>query len=152
MPVKKSKAEMLAEAKLEIRELAARIAEMEKQLKSVSDTKDYYSRLHSEAANKLEEMHILLMDSRLRRSQDLRRLSWKGVQLGCPLCQLASAARRPIMSIYQEWLDAKAAEAEAVAKRRAIEDQLTKHYNIQEAFEGTANFAADGYKVKWSRA
>ena len=52
------------------------------------------------------------------------------------------------MNLHEEWLAAKAAEAEAVAKRRAIEDMLVKQYGIDEGTEGTLNFATEGYKVK----
>jgi hypothetical protein len=52
------------------------------------------------------------------------------------------------MTLYQQWLTAKAAEAEATAQRREIEDQLVAQFGVSTALDKTANFEADGYKVK----
>lgn len=52
------------------------------------------------------------------------------------------------MSIYAQWLDAKQAEAEAISKRRDIEDQIVKQLGISEALDGTENREIEGYKVK----
>lgn len=52
------------------------------------------------------------------------------------------------MSLYQQWIDAKQAEADAQAKRREIEDELVKLLRISEALDGTENREAEGYKVK----
>jgi len=38
--------------------------------------------------------------------------------------------------LFQEWIDAKAAEQEAVKNRRLIEDKLVQGFEINEAFEG----------------
>ena len=51
------------------------------------------------------------------------------------------------MSLYQDWLNAKDAEREAVEARRVIEDMLIQHPSITEA-EGSSSFEAEGYKVK----
>lgn len=52
------------------------------------------------------------------------------------------------MSIYQDWIDAKEAERLAVEKRRDIEDQLIKQYQISEADEGSRSIKEAGYVVK----
>ena len=51
-------------------------------------------------------------------------------------------------NIYQQWQDAKAREAEATAERREIEDQLVAQFNVPSTLDKTANFEADGYKIK----
>ncbi len=52
------------------------------------------------------------------------------------------------MTLYQQWLDAKAAEKKIVADRRAIEDQIIKVFNIPKTLSNTQNVEADGYKIK----
>jgi hypothetical protein len=52
------------------------------------------------------------------------------------------------MTLYQEWLDAKAAEKKAMDERRSIEDKLVLSLNIPKTLDGTQNVEADGYKVK----
>jgi hypothetical protein len=52
------------------------------------------------------------------------------------------------VSIYQQWLDAKAAETAATKTRRDLEDAMVKTFNVAETLEGTLNFDADTYKVK----
>lgn len=52
------------------------------------------------------------------------------------------------MTIYQQWIDAKAEEAEATSKRRILEDQMVALLNVPSNLDKTANFEADGYKVK----
>ena len=52
------------------------------------------------------------------------------------------------MTLYQQWLDAKAEEKKIVADRRAIEDQIIKAFNIPKTLSNTQNFEADGYKIK----
>jgi hypothetical protein len=52
------------------------------------------------------------------------------------------------MTLYQQWLDAKAAEKKIVADRRAIEDQIIKAFNIPKTLSNTQNVEADGFKVK----
>jgi hypothetical protein len=52
------------------------------------------------------------------------------------------------MNIYQDWLAAKAEEAEATSRRRILEDQMVAHFNVPSNLDKTANFEADGYKVK----
>lgn len=50
--------------------------------------------------------------------------------------------------IINQWLEAKEAEAQAVANRRAIEDQLSEAFAVSESDEGIKTVAVDGYKVK----
>lgn len=52
------------------------------------------------------------------------------------------------MSLYRQWLDAKAAEKAAQDARRAIEDQLIQSLGVSEATEGSHKFDVDGYTVK----
>jgi hypothetical protein len=52
------------------------------------------------------------------------------------------------MILYQQWLDAKAAEKKIVADRRTIEDQLVKALSISKNLDGTQNVQDDGYKIK----
>ena len=52
------------------------------------------------------------------------------------------------MTLYQEWLDAKAAEKKAMDERRSIEDKLVKALGILDTLDGTQNIEADGFKVK----
>ena len=54
------------------------------------------------------------------------------------------------MSLFEDWLEAKAAEAEAVKRRRAIEDLMVDAYDIPLSHEGTMNVEAEGFKVKIS--
>lgn len=52
------------------------------------------------------------------------------------------------MTLYQEWLDAKAAEKAAMDERRSIEDKLVAELNIPKTLDGTQNVDVDGFKVK----
>jgi hypothetical protein len=52
------------------------------------------------------------------------------------------------MTLYQQWLDAKAAEKKAMDERRTIEDQLVADLGIAKTLDGTQNVEADGFKVK----
>ena len=52
------------------------------------------------------------------------------------------------MTLYQQWLTAKAEEAEATSKRRELEDQMVAQFNVPSTLDKTANFEADGYKIK----
>jgi len=54
------------------------------------------------------------------------------------------------MTLYQQWLDAKAAEKKIVAERRGIEDQIIKAFNIPKTLSNTKNVEVDGYKIKIS--
>lgn len=50
--------------------------------------------------------------------------------------------------LAKDWLDAKAAEAAAIEKRRIIEDELTKHLRFSDSCEGTQKLELNGYEVK----
>lgn len=52
------------------------------------------------------------------------------------------------MSLFQDWIDAKAAEAKAIKERRGIEDLLVKSFEVPEDFEGTKNIETESFKVK----
>ena len=52
------------------------------------------------------------------------------------------------MSIYQDWINAKAGEAAAIKQRREIEDKLVKQFDIPENLDGTKKIDADAYKIK----
>ena len=52
------------------------------------------------------------------------------------------------MSLYQQWLDAKAEEKKAMDERRSIEDKLVLSLGIPKTLDGTQNVEVDGYKVK----
>ena len=52
------------------------------------------------------------------------------------------------MSLYDDWIKAKADEAEATKRRRGIEDMLVKAFEIPENLEGTKNFEAESFKIK----
>lgn len=52
------------------------------------------------------------------------------------------------MSLFEDWLEAKAAEAEAVKRRRALEDLMVEAFTIPEDLEGTKNIEAGGFKIK----
>ena len=52
------------------------------------------------------------------------------------------------MSLYQQWLDAKQMEAHAIQARRAVEDQLVKHFKVPDDLDGTTTEIDGGYKIK----
>ena len=52
------------------------------------------------------------------------------------------------VSIYQQWLNAKAIETSAIKTRRDLEDAMVKSLGIAENLDGTVNVDADTYKVK----
>lgn len=52
------------------------------------------------------------------------------------------------MSLYDDWIKAKADEAEAIKRRRGIEDLLVKAFEIPENLEGTKNLEAESFKIK----
>lgn len=51
-------------------------------------------------------------------------------------------------NLYQQWLDAKQCERDAVDRRRAIEDQLADAMQITEGGEGITSLSEAGYKIK----
>lgn len=52
------------------------------------------------------------------------------------------------MTLYEEWLVAKADEKKAMDERRSIEDKLVISLGIPKTLDGTQNVEVDGYKVK----
>ena len=56
------------------------------------------------------------------------------------------------MNLYQQWMEVKAAEAEMTARRRAIEDEMTKSLQITEDWEGSYTMKDGGFKVNIKRA
>lgn len=52
------------------------------------------------------------------------------------------------MSLYEDWMKAKADEAEATKRRRALEDLMVKAFEIPENLEGTKNLEAENFKIK----
>jgi hypothetical protein len=52
------------------------------------------------------------------------------------------------MSIYSDWIEAKAAEKAAQDKRRAIEDIMISSLGIAESLYGTMTIDEPGYKIK----
>ena len=51
-------------------------------------------------------------------------------------------------TLAREWLAAKAAEAEAQAARRSIEDRMRSLIGIPETLEGVTKATPDGYEIK----
>jgi hypothetical protein len=51
-------------------------------------------------------------------------------------------------TLYQRWLDAKKAEAIAVAERRELEDLMVETFAIPKDLDGTVKHAIDGYVIK----
>jgi hypothetical protein len=52
------------------------------------------------------------------------------------------------MTLYEEWLVAKAEEKKAMDERRSIEDKLVLSLGIPKTLDGTQNVEVEGYKVK----
>jgi len=50
--------------------------------------------------------------------------------------------------LSEQWLAAKQAEAEAIAKRRDIEDRIKSLAGISESLEGTETVSPDHYTIK----
>ena len=56
------------------------------------------------------------------------------------------------MNLYQQWMEAKAAETEMTARRRALEDEMTKSLQITEDWEGSYTMKDGGFKINIKRA
>ena len=52
------------------------------------------------------------------------------------------------MTLYQEWLDAKARETAAVADRRNLEDQMIVAFHVPKNLDSTIKQERDGYVIK----
>ena len=51
------------------------------------------------------------------------------------------------MSIYKDWIKAKAAEKKAIEARRSIEDKLSEEL-VSDKFQGTLSISHSGYSIK----
>ena len=51
------------------------------------------------------------------------------------------------MNLYQQWMEAKAAEAEMTARRRAIEEEIAKSLEVPEDWEGSYTMKDGGFKI-----
>lgn len=56
------------------------------------------------------------------------------------------------MNLYEQWMEAKAAESEMTARRRALEDEMTKSLQITEDWEGSYTMKDGGFKINIKRA
>ena len=56
------------------------------------------------------------------------------------------------MNLYQQWIEAKAAESEMTARRRALEDEMAKSLQITEDWEGSYTMKDGGFKINVKRA
>lgn len=56
------------------------------------------------------------------------------------------------MNLYQQWIEAKAAETEMTARRRAIEEEIAKSLAVPEDWEGSYTMKDDGFKINVKRA
>jgi hypothetical protein len=52
------------------------------------------------------------------------------------------------VKLYQEWLEAKETERQAVESRRLIEDQLIEAFSVDQNQDGSKTYAREGFKVK----
>lgn len=52
------------------------------------------------------------------------------------------------MSLYQDWINAKSAEAAAIKQRRSIEDLMIKAFDIPEDLDGAKNIEVETFKIK----
>ena len=56
------------------------------------------------------------------------------------------------MNLYQQWMEAKAAETEMTTRRRAIEEEIAKSLEVPEDWEGSYTMKDGGFKVNVKRA
>lgn len=52
------------------------------------------------------------------------------------------------VSVYQQWLNAKAIETAAIKTRRDLEDAMVKMFNVAANLDGTVNMDWETYKIK----
>jgi hypothetical protein len=55
------------------------------------------------------------------------------------------------MNLYQQWIEAKAAETEMTARRRAIEEEIAKSLAVPEDWEGSYTMKDGGFKINVKR-
>ena len=56
------------------------------------------------------------------------------------------------MNLYEQWMEAKAAETEMTARRRAIEEEIAKSLEVPEDWEGSYTMKDGGFKINIKRA
>ena len=56
------------------------------------------------------------------------------------------------MNLYERWMEAKAAETEMTARRRAIEEEIAKSLEVPEDWEGSYTLKDGGFKINVKRA
>ena len=56
------------------------------------------------------------------------------------------------MNLYQQWMEAKAAETEMTTRRRAIEEEIAKSLAVPEDWEGSYTMKDGGFKINVKRA
>ena len=56
------------------------------------------------------------------------------------------------MNLYEQWMEAKAAETEMTARRRAIEEEIAKSLEVPEDWEGSYTMKDGGFKINVKRA
>lgn len=56
------------------------------------------------------------------------------------------------MTLYEQWIQAKAAEAEMTERRRAIEDEMAKSLEVPEDWEGSYTMKDKGFKIVIKRS
>ena len=56
------------------------------------------------------------------------------------------------MNLYQQWMEAKAAETEMTTRRRAIEEEIAKSLEVPEDWEGSYTMKDGGFKINVKRA
>ena len=56
------------------------------------------------------------------------------------------------MNLYEQWMEAKAAETEMTARRRAIEEEIAKSLAVPEDWEGSYTMKDGGFKINVKRA
>jgi hypothetical protein len=52
------------------------------------------------------------------------------------------------MTLYDQWLQAKEEERQAVEARRVIEDELIESFQVDDSKDGSKTYKPEGYKVK----
>lgn len=53
------------------------------------------------------------------------------------------------MTLYDQWLQAKETERQAVEARRQIEDELIQSFQVDDTKDGSKTYKPEGYKVNF---
>lgn len=56
------------------------------------------------------------------------------------------------MTLYEQWIQAKAAETEMTERRRAIEDEMAKSLQVPDDWEGSYTMKDGGFKILVKRS